>query len=314
MPPTTLFDALIIGAGPAGLSAATGLARQLHTTAVFNSSVFRNGKTKHMHNVVGWDHCDPADFRAKAREDLLTRYAPTVQFHDFGIESVSKQADGRFEVRDENGGVWRGKKLVLAVGVKDVFPEIEGYVECWGEVIHHCLFCDGYEKRGAKSAGVLATDLLDLTPRIMHVGHMAKRLVDNVTIYTNGNNDQASTLQEAIANVDGFNVDSRPFARLEKRETEAEPKIIIHFKDGSQTEEAFLAHGPKYVLNGPFVEQLGLETIESGEIKVSPMFNETSMPGVFAVGDCATPMKAVTPAMYMGSGAAVAIVMQLQGK
>lgn len=173
----------------------------------------------------------------------------------------------------------------------------------------------------------------------MHVGHMAKRLVDNVTIYTNGNNDQASTLQEAIANVDGFNVDSRPFARLEKRETEAEPKIIIHFKDGSQTEEAFLviipsscnlrfwnfwftddgsclvqAHGPKYVLNGPFVEQLGLETIESGEIKVSPMFNETSMPGVFAVGDCATPMKAVTPAMYMGSGAAVAIVMQLQGK
>lgn len=72
------------------------------------------------------------------------------------------------------------------------------------------------------------------------------------------------------------------------------------------------AHGPSYVLNGPFAEQLGLETIESGEIKVSPMFNETSMPGVFAIGDCATSMKAVTPAMYMGSGAAAAIVMQLQ--
>lgn len=169
----------------------------------------------------------------------------------------------------------------------------------------------------------------------MHVSHMARRLVDNVTIYTNGNSEQASTLQEAIANLDGFRVDSRAFARLEKLETEAEPKIIIHFKDGSTAEEAFLviscslllsisidftdykfvqAHGPKYVLNGPFAEQLGLETIESGEIKASPMLNETSMPGVFAIGDCATPMKAVTPAMYMGSGTAAAIVMQLQGE
>lgn len=88
-----------------------------------------------MHNVAGWDHRDPAEFRAKAREDLLARYASTVQFHDLGIESVSKQGDGRFEARDEKGGVWRGKKLVLAVGVKDVFPDIEGYTECWGEVM-----------------------------------------------------------------------------------------------------------------------------------------------------------------------------------
>ncbi|GAM33615.1 thioredoxin reductase [Talaromyces pinophilus] len=267
-----LFDALIIGAGPAGLSAATGLARQLHTTAIFNTSVFRSSKTKHMHNVVGWDHRDPAEFRAKARQDLLARYSSTVQFHDCGIESVSKRDDGS----------------------------------------HHCLFCDGYEKRGARSAGVLATDLLQPTQRTMHVSHMAKRLVDNVTIYTNGNSEQASTLQEAIANLDGFRIDSRAFARLEKRETDAEPKIIIHFEDGSSAEEAFLAHGPKYVLNGPFAEQLGLETIESGEIKATPMFNETSMPGAFAIGDCATPMKAVTPAIYMGSGTAAAIVMQLQ--
>lgn len=88
-----------------------------------------------MHNVVGWDHRDPADFRAKARQDLLARYSSTVQFHDFGIESVSKRDDGRFEARDEKGGVWRGKKLVLAVGVRDVFPDIEGYAECWGEVM-----------------------------------------------------------------------------------------------------------------------------------------------------------------------------------
>ena len=76
----------------------------------------------------------------------------------------------------------------------------------------------------------------------------------------------------------------------------------------------YQAHGPNYVLNGSFAEQLGLETVESGEIKVSPISNETSMAGVFAIGDCATSMKAVTSAMYMGSVTAGSIVMQLQGE
>ena len=75
----------------------------------------------------------------------------------------------------------------------------------------------------------------------MHVGHMAKRLVDQVTIYTNGNKEQALALEEAIADLDGFKVNSRPVARLEKRErAQAELSIIIHLKDGTSVEEAFL--------------------------------------------------------------------------
>ncbi|OKL58127.1 hypothetical protein UA08_06434 [Talaromyces atroroseus] len=309
--PAAIFDALIIGAGPAGLSVATGLARQLHTAVVFNTGVFRNAKTRHMHNVLGWDHRDPAEFRAQGRNDLLARYS-TIRFLDVGIEAVFKGPDGRFEARDVNGQSWKGKKLVLATGVKDVFPDIDGYADCWGQSIFHCLFCDGYEERGAESAGVLATDLLGTTHRATHGIRMAKRLTKQVSVYTNGDNEWASTLQSLIAGDDGFKIDSRPIARLENSQTGA--GIVIYFKDGSHVKEAFLAHAPNYVVNGPFIENLGLEKTETGDIKVSPMFNETSMSGVFAVGDCANPMKAVTPSISMGTGTAGAIVMQLQGE
>src|SRR6185437_10452876 len=70
-----LFDVLIIGAGPSGLSTATGIARQLHTAVVFDSGVYRNAKTQHMHNVLGWDHRNPAELRAAARADLTSRYS-----------------------------------------------------------------------------------------------------------------------------------------------------------------------------------------------------------------------------------------------
>ena len=76
-----VLDVLIIGGGPAGLSVATGLARQLYTAVVFDSGVYRDALGKHMHNVAAWDHRAPSKFRAKAREDILRRYS-TLQFQN----------------------------------------------------------------------------------------------------------------------------------------------------------------------------------------------------------------------------------------
>ena len=126
----SISDVLIIGAGPAGLTAALTLARQLHTAVVFDSGSYRNGRTKYMHTVPTWDHRDPVEFRGSAREEILTRYN-TIRFHDSTIQYVKKTEKALFQVTDATGKEWVGRKLVLASGVHDIYPDIEGYDECW---------------------------------------------------------------------------------------------------------------------------------------------------------------------------------------
>jgi thioredoxin reductase len=134
--PSSPVDILIVGSGPAGLAAATGVARLLHTTIVFSSNIFRNQLESHMHVVPTWDHRNPSEFREAAKRDLLARYN-TTSFVDLGIKTLKKSTrqDGcsLFEAVDENGKSWWGRKIVLGTGIKDVFPAIEGYGDCWAK-------------------------------------------------------------------------------------------------------------------------------------------------------------------------------------
>lgn len=92
-----------------------------------------------MHNVVTWDHRDPNDFRDSGRNNITRRH-PSVQFSDSTITSAAEPDDRTdFEVTDENKKVFRGRELVLAMGVTDIMPEIPGFAELWGHSIFHCL-------------------------------------------------------------------------------------------------------------------------------------------------------------------------------
>ena len=124
------LDALIIGGGPAGLTVALTLARQLHTAVVFDSHEYRNAGAKHMHTVLTWDHKDPSDFRMNARQNILSGYQ-TIQFRDTALTKIQKIEEGMFEATDKEGQIWVGKKVVLCTGVTDIHPNIEGYDDCW---------------------------------------------------------------------------------------------------------------------------------------------------------------------------------------
>ena len=144
---------------------------------------------------------------------------------------------------------------------------------------------------------------------------MARRLTDKMTIYTNCAEDLAHTLTDQLTNDKGgrsgaVTVDNRRLVRLE-RGMGHPSEIVITFSDGSTETQGFLVHQPQTTVSGPFAKQLSLELTPTGDIKTTPPFNETSMAGVFAAGDCAVPVKVVPQALAMGGLTAGGISFQL---
>ena len=84
---------------------------------------------KHMHMVLTWDHKDPDEYKASARENILANYS-TIQFADVGVTKIGKSEKG-FSVEDANGKSWAARQVILAVGSSDILPELEGYAELW---------------------------------------------------------------------------------------------------------------------------------------------------------------------------------------
>jgi thioredoxin reductase len=134
--------------------------------------------------------------------------------------------------------VWAGKKVVLAVGVKDVYPDIEGYDAVWGRGVYHCLFCDGFEDRGSPSAGVLAIGDIAKLPPALHLARMAKRLAEKVVVYTNGAHELESQIAAALGKDPVIVLDNRRVTRLEKVK-EGSSELVVHLEDGTKVSHGF---------------------------------------------------------------------------
>jgi|SRR5690242_10701300 len=312
-----VFDALVIGAGPAGLNAALVSARTRGTAIVFDSQEYRNEGIKHMHTVASRDHHDPYSFRRTAREQIEARY-DTVWFQHATITHATKKQIGEdnydgFEVRDSNDKTYLGKKLILATGSKDIMPDIPGYKENWPEHIYQCLACDGFEQRGYP-IGILEFK----HPSQSHLVQMARAFDDRVTIFSNGAITDDPPIQQAlkVSQAFGAKVDSRKIVRLINNGPSHEDGVTIEFETGEPVTLGFIAHRPATVNRSQhIIDQLGIETVDSamgGHVKIiNPMFNETSVRGVFAAGDTMVMMKQAAIAMAEGLKAAAGASMQI---
>lgn len=297
-----MYDAIVIGAGPAGLQAALTLGRMHRSTLLLDSGEYRNGTVLHMHNMVGEDGAPPAEFRATARAELAA-YAD-VEIRDLGAESiVGTDVDG-FQVALSDGSTVDAHRVILATGVADDLPPVAGLQDLWGTRAFMCPFCDGHE-HADKPIGIVGA-----APRAEHLIGLLGRIVGDITVFP---------VEEAFSDEDvraleakGVHVSSAPVVSVEK---EADGVRIRTDDDERVVAGIFVAAGSMRQ-RAPFAADLGVAMLESGSIEIDD-FGRTSIPGIFAAGDLAHraslpgPMASVLLAAAAGQLAAVGIIQSL---
>ncbi|MCJ1380201.1 hypothetical protein MMC17_003304 [Xylographa soralifera] len=297
-----IYDVLIVGGGHAGLSAALTLYRQLHTSLIFDTLHPRNTWATPTHILAGWEGHQAEEVRAATRRELLE--TNLVTFRESEAQEV-KRTDIGFEIVDSEGQHWAGKKLLIAAGKQNVFPDIPGYVENYPERIFHCMFTFGYEHRGAASAGLLAREALASPLHAALVVGDTLKFAKEVTVYTGGDASLAGEIELAIKDT-GARIENRPILAIHR-----EGSNIVVELEGESKVENFLVHQPSTKMDLKLINQLGLELDARGDIVNKPPFFQTSVPGVFAAGDCASPFKIIPMALFMGANAAAGIAREL---
>jgi thioredoxin reductase len=125
-----LYDVIIIGGSYAGLSAALTLYRATHRCLIFDSGTPRNVLSTQIRLVSGWEGQDPQNVRDKSRAELES--SGLVDFAARSVKTVRRLEDRTFEVTDDTSEMWRGRKILLSIGVKEIYPSLPGYTENYG--------------------------------------------------------------------------------------------------------------------------------------------------------------------------------------
>lgn len=275
---------VIIGSGPAGISASLYTARSNLSPLVISKGIGALEKAEKIDNFYG-------------SEEGLT--GP--QLHEKGIQQAKRLGVRFLEtevlgIREEenfivitSAGEIETKTVLLATGIKRATLNVPGRKELEGKGISYCAVCDAFFYRQKKAVIIGNGDFA------LHEARVLKPLAREVVILTNGE-------PAAFSETPEFSVDTRRIISFE-----GEDRLrAIAFEDGQQmeTDGAFLAIGTAG--SGEIARQMGAELTEKGHIKVNEKM-ETTIQGLYAVGDCTGGMLQIAKAVYEGAAAGIAI-------
>ena len=142
-----MYDVAIVGGGPAGLSASIWLARYLHRVVLVDSGDPRNWETRGVNGFLGHPEIRPAQLRGMGRDEARKH---DVELVDAACDTVACLDEERFALTLANGATIDARRLLLAIGLKDVWPDVPGLERVFGSNAHVCPDCDGYECVGKK--------------------------------------------------------------------------------------------------------------------------------------------------------------------
>ncbi|WP_432590332.1 NAD(P)/FAD-dependent oxidoreductase [Streptomyces sp. HD1123-B1] len=275
------YDTVIVGGGPAGLTAALALSRYLHRTIVAESPAApRNAASRGVHGMIGLEGATPAEVRARAWDDL-DAYG-LAQRRDTAAADIAPLPEGGFRtVLGDGTQVW-SRTVLLATGVVDIHPEdVEGFTACWGRTVIHCPFCVGWENAG-RTWGLVADDA-DYAARAA-TGFRAWS-ADVIAIAPPGM-DRAEEARRALRAA-GSDFVLGEIARLHHHDGEL---YAVEMADGTRIDRQTLLWAPpqrQVPLVTHLADTLGLVLDDDGFVIVGAD-QQTSVPGLYTAGDLTT--------------------------
>ena len=297
---TDVVDVCVVGAGPAGLAAATWLGRYRRSVVVLDSSEHRNRWVTSAHGYLGSDPVSPAELLERARKDLEA-YA-TVEIRPARATSAQCSIDGLFSVALEGGNEVHARRVIFATGVRDEFPDVPDFFDYYGKSVFHCPSCDGYE---ARDADVVVFGWS------AHVAGFARGLLEwaaSVTVVTDGKPFEGEREHRAQIEKLGVRIVTDEVAELCGVDGALE---AIRLRDGGviPCSWAFfsIAHHPRTEL----AIQLGCEIEPEGCLAVDHE-GRTSVPGVYGAGDVVPGMQYIQTAAAEGAMAGTACALSLR--
>jgi len=289
------WDAVVIGGGVAGLSAAQMLGRARRRTLVIDAGSPRNRFAAHMHGVLGHDGVDPAELLARGRREVEA-YGVVVE-SDEVIDAVDE--DDTIRITRRSGSIEHARALVVATGIRDVLPDIAGLDALWGTSALHCPYCHGWEVRERRLA-VVAT-----SPASLHQIELVRQWSDEVTAFTAALGEVEPEVSARLA-ARGIRVIAAPARAVIRDDAGA----LLAIEDATGT-----AHPADAVFVGPtpeipldFLAALALaRTDQPGSPLAVDALGATSHRRVWAAGNVAAPYGNVPLSMGAGSMAGAAV-------
>ncbi|WP_141501509.1 NAD(P)/FAD-dependent oxidoreductase [Paenibacillus luteus] len=288
-----LIDVGIIGGGPAGMNAALVLGRARKSVIVIDEGRPRNRVTRETHGFLTRDGVTPSEFRRIAKEQI-NQY-PSVQFVEEAAVSVSG-TDGDFQITTSQGKGYRFKKLLFAVGMKDLPLDIDGLTEVYGKSAFVCPYCDGWELRDQPLV------LIVKGARAMHLAKMISGWTSQYSICTDGPDDLTDEQREELKQHQVPVFDS-PIARIESTDGQVQH---VALQDGTIVPCKGIFFAPKLAAGSNLPQAIGCEVTESGTVIVDSV-GKTNVPGIYSAGDAASELFQAIIAASLGALAGVGI-------
>jgi thioredoxin reductase len=278
-------DVVIVGGGPAGLTAALILARAGRAVTVVDAGQGRNAPASHAHNVFTRDGTPPSELRRIGRAQAEGYGA---RFIDTNATDAVASGD-HVELQLADGGRVTAKRMILATGVIDVLPDISGIRQAWGRTAVNCPYCHGHELRDRP------TVVLGKGESGFDLARLLLGWTRNITLISDGS-AELSKEQRDILSARGI---ATREDRVQSIEVDGTDVRAVLFASGELLPCGAVYLRPPQQLRGPLPEALRLEMTEHQLIRTDDM-GRTSVPSVFACGDAVTPKQMVQLAAATG--------------